>query len=320
MNRHGKILRALDVLSFVFLCFLFVSGARTLFIQDGPLTSGVLLVAAVGLYLLADYTVLQFRRWQHTRGRHKCEHERALQEALYLLECHVDTDLGQCRVDLFGECSAHWPRDAFGNCAHPQAVALLNRYPVEATPDVRFDAPPERPAPVGPGGEGSEAPARGAGQAEAETAGAVERKIVRWSGTLGMVERLSVDGPTLARPEMFVAYRDTPLPLTVRGSDGQAHIGGTILGLGLLNQHVVAHGVLRVDYLTEHAPELLELLLRGEDAPVGLEVTAVDGDYTYGDDASLTFHTWTIRGAMLGVDRAAWPEAQIRLDAEEIRA
>lgn len=135
-----------------------------------------------------------------------------------------------------------------------------------------------------------------------------------------MVEQASVDRRTLARPEMFVAYRDTPLPLTVRGTDGQAHIGGTILGVGLLNQNVVAHGVLRVDYLTEHAPELLELLLRGEDAPVGLEVTAVDGDYTYGDDASLTFHTWTIRGALLGVDTAAWPEAVIRLDAEEIRA
>lgn len=317
MSLRDKILRTLDVLTFVFLAFLTIVGARRMFVEDGPISLLVLLVASVALYLLADYTVLQYRRWQHGRSRDRCEHERALQEALYLLECHIDTDLGECRVDLFGECSAHWPRDAHGNCAYPQVKALLNRYPVEATPDVEPDAP-ERPAPGGPGGQDPGAPARGAGQAEA--AGAVERKVVRWSGTLGMVEQPSVDGRTLARPEMFVAYRDTPLPLTVRNGDGQAHIGGTILGVGLLDQHVVAHGVLRVDYLTEHAPDLLERLLRGEDAAVGLEVTAVDGDYTYGDDASLTFHTWTVRGALLGVDTAAWPEAQIRLDAEEIRS
>lgn len=318
MNRREQILRTIDALTFVFLAFLTIVGARRLWIESGPFSLAVLLVAAVGLFLLTDYTVLQFRRWQHGRGRNRCEHERALHEALYLLECHIDTDLGPCRVDLFGECSAHWPRDAHGNCAYPQVMTLLNCYPVEATPDVQPVDAPERPATGRPGGEGAEAPARGAGQAEA--AEAVERKVVRWSGTLGMVEQASVDRRTLARPEMFVAYRDTPLPLTVRGTDGQAHIGGTILGVGLLNQNVVAHGVLRVDYLTEHAPELLELLLRGEDAPVGLEVTAVDGDYTYGDDASLTFHTWTIRGALLGVDTAAWPEAVIRLDAEEIRS
>ena len=318
MNRHDKIFRALDVLTFVFLCFLFVSGARTLFIQDGPFTSGLLLVAAVGLYLLADYTVLQFRRWQHARGRHKCEHERALQEALYLLECHIGTDLGQCRVDLFGECSAHWPRDAFGNCAHPQAVALLARYPVEVSPDVQSQHA-ERPAPGGPGGEGPEASARGAGQAEAGPAEAVAGKVVRWSGTLGMVGRVSVDRRVLARPELFLAYRETPLPVTVRDADGMAAICGTILGLGLVDDRIVAHGALRVDLLTEHAPELLASLRRGEAAPVGLEVMAENGDYTYGDEGLLTMNQWTIRGAMLGVDTPAWSEAVIALDAEEIR-
>jgi len=315
---HDKILRALDVLTFLFLAFLMVTGARRLWIEDGPISLFVLLVVSVVLYLLADYTVLQYRRWQHGRSRDRCEHERALQEALYLLECHIDTDLGECRVDLFGECSAHWPRDAHGNCAYPQAKALLDRYPVEATPDVQSADSPERPAPAGPDGQGPEAPARGAGQAEA--AEAVERKFVRWSGTLGMVEQPSVDRRKLVRPEMFLGYRETPLPITVRDSEGMTQVGGTILGVGLLEEHIVAHGVLRVDYLTEHCPELLERLLRGEAAAVGLEVTAVDGDYTYGDDASLTFHTWTIRGALLGVDKAAWPEAQIRLDAEEIRS
>lgn len=313
MTRRDKIMCALDIFTYAFLAFLVVNQARKLVADEGPITLGVLLVVSVGLYLLVDYTHLQYQRWQHGRGRKKCEHERALQEALYVLECHVDRDLGPCKLTFFGECDAHWPVDAFGQCAHPQAVALLDRYPVEAVPDVQpKHAHARGPAPVGPGGEGAEEVARGAGQAEALT-----RRT--WSGTLGMVDTVSVDRRTLVRPDQFqiLTRQDRPLYLTARGSGGDVQVVGTVLGASVLHKRIRAHGEVHVDVLEAHAPELLADLVRGEDVAVGLEVRIVDGDYEYDEEGSLTIRRWMVGGAMVGNAKAAWPEAKIHFDPQE---